>query len=250
MSDIIVVMIAYHNDPTIKEKYITRVRTHREADQLVQGYGYWEDGKGCAVGCTLHSSNHAAYETELGIPRVIARLEDGIFEGLPVDLARLWPERFLAAIKPGADLSLISAKWFAWMLVDETDGVLRFAKTDRSREAIIRVADLYKRQADGEDVSISDFKSAVAYAVADAYTAYAYAAVAAAAAAADAVAAYAAAAAAYAAAAAAYADAAAYAADAADDAYAAYAAAAYAAAARSQARVRQADKLIELLEAA
>jgi hypothetical protein len=26
------------------------VRKHREADQLVQGCGYWHDGKGCAVG--------------------------------------------------------------------------------------------------------------------------------------------------------------------------------------------------------
>jgi hypothetical protein len=223
-------MIAFHGDPTIKEKYLNRVRAHRAADEIVQGYGYWEDGKGCAIGCTLHSSNHAAYETELGIPRTIARLEDGIFEGLSVDLARLWPERFLVAVKVGSDLSLVMAKWLVWVLVDPEDGVIKFAKTDQSRKAIQDVANLYTCQASGEAVSISDFKKS-AYAAADAAAyAAAYAAYAAAYAAADA------------------------AASAAADAASAYAAAAspYAAAdaGRSQARAKQADKLIQLLEAA
>lgn len=87
-------MKAFHNDPAIKGKYLARVRMHREADQLVKGQ-YWENGKGCAVGCTVHSSSHADYETELGIPRKLARIEDGIFEGLPNGQALSWPERFL-----------------------------------------------------------------------------------------------------------------------------------------------------------
>ena len=72
-------MIAFHNDPTIKEKYLSRVTEHERADEIVKGQ-YWENGKGCAVGCTIHSGNHAAYETELGIPRWMARLEDCISE--------------------------------------------------------------------------------------------------------------------------------------------------------------------------
>ena len=59
---------AFHGDPTIKTKYLDRVQAHAKADQLVQGYGYWKDGKGCAVGCTIHGSRHRDYETELGTP--------------------------------------------------------------------------------------------------------------------------------------------------------------------------------------
>ena len=56
-------MRAFHGDPKVKTKYLKRVRAHRAADQIIHGT-YWEDGKGCAVGCTIHSSDHAAYETE------------------------------------------------------------------------------------------------------------------------------------------------------------------------------------------
>ena len=80
-------MKAFHGDPKIKAKYLRRIRKHYKADQIVKGQ-YWENGKGCAVGCTIHSSNHRAYETELGIPRAIAKLEDGMFEELPDELAK------------------------------------------------------------------------------------------------------------------------------------------------------------------
>src|SRR5437868_8992456 len=97
---------AFHGDPAIKAKYLERVRAHREADQLVRGL-YWDGWKGCAVGCTIHSGDHRAYETELGIPRNVAHLEDSIFERLRPGDAQDWPERFLEAIAVGADLALV-----------------------------------------------------------------------------------------------------------------------------------------------
>ena len=36
---------AYFGDETLKAKYVARMKGHREADELVQGY-YWIDGKG------------------------------------------------------------------------------------------------------------------------------------------------------------------------------------------------------------
>lgn len=30
-------LLAYHNDPAVKEKYLSRVRKHREADELIKG---------------------------------------------------------------------------------------------------------------------------------------------------------------------------------------------------------------------
>jgi hypothetical protein len=60
-------MLAYHNDPLIKSSILSQLRKHRTQDQIVKGR-YWEDGKGCAVGCTIHSSNHILYQKKFGIP--------------------------------------------------------------------------------------------------------------------------------------------------------------------------------------
>ena len=114
-------MRAYHNDPKIKAKYLRRVRAHAKADQIIHGR-YWENGKGCAVGCTIHGNNHSAYETELGIPMALARLEDTLFEGQPNGKSMTFPARFLAAIKPGADLSCVHWKFLHWLLTEELVG--------------------------------------------------------------------------------------------------------------------------------
>src|ERR1700760_699343 len=137
-------MKAFHGKQEIKDEYLARVRLHRETDQIIKGK-YWEDGKGCAVGCTIHSSNHAAYEKELGIPKVLARLEDGIFEGMENSKAMYWPEEFLNAIPVGADLSLVWPKFAFWLFVDPIEGVIRFAKNEKSRNSIIHIASLYER---------------------------------------------------------------------------------------------------------
>ncbi len=180
-------LIAFHGQQAIKDKYLSRIATHRELDQLVKG-ATGEGGKGCAIWCTLDGYNHAAYESELGIPAALARLEDSLFEGLTLDLAMEWPQRFLRSIEPGADLSLVMARFFVWLLTDPTDGVIKFAKSSQSREATQKVSDLYARKIAGERVAREKFKiSAAADAAAYAYVyATAYAAAYAAAAAADA----------------------------------------------------------------
>ena len=45
-------MLSFHGDESIKEKYLSRVKHHREMDNIIQGTG-WQNGKGCSVGCTL-----------------------------------------------------------------------------------------------------------------------------------------------------------------------------------------------------
>jgi hypothetical protein len=112
-------MKAYHNDPSIKAAILAQLAHHRAADEIVKGR-YWENGKGCAIGCTLHSSDHAEYEIRFGIPQMLAQLEDCIFEGLPNDEAKQWPERFMSAIKPGVDLSIVGWKFLHWILTDKT----------------------------------------------------------------------------------------------------------------------------------
>lgn len=129
-------LVAYHGDPAVKARYLARVRMHRAQDELVQGYGYWKDGKGCAVGCTVHGADHYAYETELGIPVFLARIEDGLFESLPTEEARAWPEAFLEAIPVGANLYVAYWQFMVWLLIDPEEGVIKFAKKDATREAI------------------------------------------------------------------------------------------------------------------
>lgn len=93
-------MLSFHNDPKIKRKYIARVKAHRKADKLIQGVTY-KNGRGCAVGCTLLAYDHKRYPIELGLPTWLAYLEDAIFENLPAEYAKLWPEAFLRAIPIG-----------------------------------------------------------------------------------------------------------------------------------------------------
>jgi hypothetical protein len=218
-------MFAFHSLPQLKESKLAQIEAHQAADEIVKGK-YWEGGKGCAVGCTVHGSDHSAYERELGIPRMLARLEDRIFEGMPNADAKLFPARFISAIPVGADLSLVGWQFLHWLIVDvnERHG------NEKTKAAVVDAIEILRRRSIGEVINPVDARNAATTARR-----------AAAAAAADAAAADAAAAAADAAAA----DAAA--ADAADAA--AYAAAADAAA-RQKAYARQAEKLLELLAAA
>ncbi len=169
---------AYHGDPTIKDRHLARVRAHAAADEIVHGL-YWQNGKGCAIGCTIHSGDHTAYETEIGVPRILARLEVRLFETMPNWDAKMFPEAFLAAIPIGADLSMVWPKWAHWMLVDPECGMVKRARTDRARTAITDVAALYERTIGGDAVDRSEWTSArdaayVAYAYAAAYAVDAY----------------------------------------------------------------------------
>ena len=123
-------MEAFHNNPSIKEKYLNRVQEHYQADQIIKGE-YWQNGKGCAVGCTVHSNIHNKYESELGIPENIAHLQDTIFENLPNELAKEFPIQFLSAIKVGADLKNVSNLFTIWVLTDSKYGVLQYAENKK-----------------------------------------------------------------------------------------------------------------------
>lgn len=132
-------LLAFHGENAIREKYVNRVRAHQEADEIVAGT-YWEDGKGCAVGCSIHGSSHAAYETEIGIPRTLARLEDRLFEVIYTfdrPLAKAWPLRFMSAPKVGADLELVWPRFAHWLLVAATHGVIKHATCDAIADAAI-----------------------------------------------------------------------------------------------------------------
>lgn len=97
---------AFFNNEFIKEDYLYQVKQHQLAGEIIKGK-YWKNGKGCAIGCTIHDSEHAKYETQLGIPIWLARIEDTIFEALPNKIAEKWPVEFLEAISLGVNLEKI-----------------------------------------------------------------------------------------------------------------------------------------------
>jgi hypothetical protein len=165
-------MQAYLNDSKLKERIIAQLQAHYDADEIVQGK-YWENGKGCAVGCILHDAegNHHRFEEELGIPRVIARLMDRIFEGLTNGEAKIFPLEVMRAIPVNADLSNIWNKFALWMLSE----LLNFATYQPSKDAIQSVISLYERELKGDKVSTEEWQTArrAAYAAAAAAAFYA-----------------------------------------------------------------------------
>ncbi|MGH6683741.1 MAG: hypothetical protein ACRECA_07425, partial [Pseudolabrys sp.] len=150
-------LIAFRNTEIKKPAILRQLRAHAKADQLIKGQ-YWQDGKGCAVGCTVHCGDHSLYERKFGIPQMLAYLEDRIFEGLPNLKAKTWPIRFIDAIAPGADLALVGWKFMHWMLTDDkaTPGIL----DPLVSEAIKGVAVLIAKLAAGETIDASAAESA------------------------------------------------------------------------------------------
>ena len=183
-------MQAYLNDEKLKVKMVKEMKLHMKMDKVIQGT--YESDKGyCAVGCALDSlnhinkkesshSDHSRYETELGIPRTIARLEDRIFEGLSNEEAKEFPLKFIQSVNVGADLSMVMPKFFVWLLGDKEDGVINFAKGYKKTEKAIKgVLKLYQETVGGKIVKKERWvtaKNAVYDVAYDAATAYAAAA--------------------------------------------------------------------------
>jgi hypothetical protein len=135
-------LLTFHNDPKVKEFYLSRVQAHYDADEIIKDK-YWENGKGCAVGRTLHSSDHSDYETELGVPKWVAKLEDTIFEGLPNEEAKEFPVRFIRDTPIGVDLSQIKIP-FLIIVVESVIDKFDHDKFPYVKKAIDNVLSLLK----------------------------------------------------------------------------------------------------------
>jgi hypothetical protein len=152
-------MLAFHNDPKVRQDALDRAKGHREADELVQGQ-YWDSGKGCFVGCTvrdmagvtlapLTDQGHSLFPTILGVPEQLAWLGDELFEMQTQEDSLLWPERILNAIPLGADLSGVRDRWSLWILMDETWGIFQIAH--ESKAVVCAMGELFRRATEGDE---------------------------------------------------------------------------------------------------
>lgn len=106
-------MRAYHGSQKDKDNIIAKLKFNKKRDEFIHGT-YGEDGieavdihwKGaCGVGCTVGGNYHKDYERRYGIPAALARIEDQLFEKIPMkEQFASWPIRLMQAINPGADL--------------------------------------------------------------------------------------------------------------------------------------------------
>ncbi len=168
-------MPTFHGKQELKDQLLSNLHAHQAADEFIQGT-YWSDGKGCAVGCSIvdfggRTDDHAEYERLFGIPRVLAQMEDGIFEGLSVDDSKWWPVAFIKAIPVGVEMDLVFYRFMEWLLIDPVDGVIKYAGDD-GKKAITAVGEAMGLVADGADRGLIDWKALRAAADA-AYAAYA-----------------------------------------------------------------------------
>ena len=146
-------MRAFHNDEKVQKMFLDRIHGHAKADDFIKGK-YWEGGKGCAVGCSIHGSNHKDYETEMGVPEWLARVEDCFFENLPNEQSRLWPVQFMEAINLGADLDKIKAPFMIYIL---SQSLLNFdhEKYPNVKKSIKDTIDLWEKHSEGPSAAES-----------------------------------------------------------------------------------------------
>lgn len=154
-------LLAFHGDKKIKAKYQRRLTQHHKMDQIIQGTGYNKElNRGCAVGCTLNKYDHKAYETELGVPQSLARLEDRIFENLQEEEAPDFAVNFLKSIPVGADLSPVGPLFVAWLMQDILDRPRKKELPTYVKDAILLVEGLCKQDATGDKVPYKTWTAA------------------------------------------------------------------------------------------
>ena len=150
-------MRAFVNTEVTKEEVLVSLAEHRKADRLIKGY-YWRNGRGCAIGCTIHDfwpgaeDDCVVYESLFGIPYDLAYLEDGIFENLPHELSQVWPERFMTAVPIGANLTWVVREFVYWLLSGTDSPIAQW----HDEPHIVIVRELQARELAGGDPPIQE----------------------------------------------------------------------------------------------
>jgi hypothetical protein len=89
------------------------VKHHVECDAVRQGC-YWDGSRGCFIGCLSHSSDTAKVQDEYGLPIMLQRIAESIFESLPLKEAQAFFAAFPTAVGcDNKDLSKVGWQFLA-----------------------------------------------------------------------------------------------------------------------------------------
>ena len=91
------------------------VAAHVAADMITQGV-YWDEDtqQGCFIGCLARSNDPADNEAEYGLPIMLQRIAEDIFEALPADEAKAFFASLPDAVGcDGKDLSRVGWQFLA-----------------------------------------------------------------------------------------------------------------------------------------
>jgi hypothetical protein len=162
-------MKAFTDTTMTKPEMLSALLWHQKQDNFVRGR-YFENGKGCAVGCSLESvarmkglaldySDHKEFEKHLGVPEWLARVEDVIFERVSIDRSKTWPLEFIEAVNEGSDLNQIKAPFMIFVLKSNLDN-FDHAKSPDVVKAINTCIDLWEKYPEGPSAAWSAAESA------------------------------------------------------------------------------------------
>lgn len=153
---------AYQSKAAARDAAIARLRAHAADKQLAPGPLAWNGAKGSLVGCILESEDLGRWEHELGLPQWLGTTVDGLAaQQATVDEALAFGVELLAAIRPGADVSLAGSVVIVSVLDDAADFVARLAEVPAAlRQAATAVRALHRRLLDGERPAPADWRAA------------------------------------------------------------------------------------------
>jgi len=178
-------MLSYNNDVEFKGRFLIELEAHARADAFLQNFGYGQiaegtglDGfRGCSVGCAINSldrlgqhmtrdtdadyayDDHGHLASRLGMPEIVWRLNDRIFESISPELALAWPLHFAQAIPVGRDLGQVWPRFSLWLLTDPIYGSRRHVLPNGLAAFDVVVA-LFRRQAAGETATPEEWQTA------------------------------------------------------------------------------------------
>ena len=144
---------------SLLEELIPLADAHRAADEYVSGTYEWVGGA-CAVGCTVHDAirlgklpadtgagDHRAVARATGLPEMVWRLANRVFEGLPAADQPAWTPRFLRAAAASPSPATVPARVMARLARRLADDAIR----EDVRAASLAVAALWGRRGRGDD---------------------------------------------------------------------------------------------------
>lgn len=135
-------MTTFFGEPTVKAALLARLEGHRIADEYVQGQ-YWEKGKGCFIGCAVHSDEVEQFEQTLGLSPYIARLGEYFFEAFDPAQAKRVPLEIIEAIPVGVDDTMVWPRLWQWIVNDSQYGLLHYNFPNHIQVVIRGVQALY-----------------------------------------------------------------------------------------------------------